>query len=108
MSCKELSQEELASTNGCGSSYWLVSWARLPKWLLKKFTRCCNFHDLDYQYQRDKDQADDNLYNCCMYDAFHSPWWQKWIKIIITEIMYSLVTSKISNVCYKKGAKDEG
>lgn len=107
MSCEELTKEELKNTNGCGSSYWLVSWIRLPRWLSESFFHCCNRHDLRYQRQEDKAFADDELYDCWMYNAFHSPWWQRGWKIKLAEIGYWCLNSRMSDVCYVKGGRDE-
>lgn len=96
----ELTEAELVTTNGCGSSHWALILFRIPKWVSKAFTRCCNFHDIDYQYQTGKADADDNLKNCMYYNAFHSPWYQKWVKLIIADLVYIAVTSKASNWAY--------
>ena len=103
--CKELTIEQLKNTNGCGSSYPLLWIFRIPKWMSRAFYRCCNRHDLSYQNQEGKNSADDELYNCWMYNAYHSPWWQKHFKIKIAEIGYAAITSKLSNTAYKFGKR---
>lgn len=38
--CEGLTQEQLSTTNGCGSSYWLAWIFRIPKFISKEFY-CC-------------------------------------------------------------------
>jgi len=102
ISCAELSEEQLKTTNGCGSSYWMAWIFRVPKWVSKSFFRCCNRHDIKYQSKVEKAIADDELYDCMYYSAFHGPLWQKNIKITFADLIYLCLNTKMSNVCFKK------
>ena len=107
MTCKELTKEELKCTNGCGSSYWLARLFRIPDFVSKAFTRCCNFHDRSYAKQENKNRADDELLDCWYYDAFHSPKWQRWWKLKLADLGYWAITSKLSDVCYRANLKTD-
>jgi len=101
MTCKGLTKEELKHTNGCGSSYWLARPFRIPDFVSKAFTRCCDFHDISYQNQEDKDRVDDELLDCWYYNAYHSPKGQRWWKLKLADLGYWAITSKLSGVCYR-------
>ncbi len=98
--CTELTKEELQSTNGCGSGHWALRVFRIPTWISKAFARCCNRHDLRYKNLEDKDRADDELYDCWYYNAWHSPWYQKVWKIRLAELGYWCIKSEMSNLSY--------
>jgi hypothetical protein len=98
--CKELTKSELRQTNGCGSSYWMARIFRIPKWISKHFTRCCNRHDLRYFNSYDKAFADDELYNCMYYNAFHSPRWQRWYKCKLADLTYWALSTRLATKCY--------
>ncbi len=105
--CRELTKRELKSTNGCGSSFVLAWPFRIPRWISKAFTRCCNRHDLRYQRRKDKAFADDELLDCMYYDAYHSNRWQKWYKLKLADFTYKCLNTKLSQKCYdaaKKGS----
>jgi len=103
--CVELTPEELKTTNGCGSSYWVAWIFRIPKWLSKAFFRCCNRHDLGYQKGltlEQKQRHDDELLDCMYYSAFHGPWYQKGIKLKIADIAYWCLSTWLSTKCFIK------
>jgi len=103
--CDELTPKQLKTTNGCGSSYWAVWIFRIPKWVSKAFFRCCNRHDIMYQYgmtKTDKEMADDEIYNCMYYSAYHGPWYQRWIKTKTADFVYWCLNTKLSQKCFKK------
>jgi len=108
MSCKELTPEQLKITNGCGSSYWAVWIFRIPKWVSKQFWRCCNRHDLHFQSGKSiiiKWSADDELYNCMYYSAYHSPPWQKYWKLKLADFIYKCLGTKLSMLCFIKATR---
>lgn len=97
-----LTPEQLATTNGCGSSYWLASMFRIPKWL--GFHDRCNTHDYAFSIGKtleEKYEADDELYNAMMYDSFHTKnKIMKAIKIQVTELTYYCLSTKLSDTCF--------
>ena len=100
-----LTKEQLKTTNGCGSSYFLARPFRIPKWISKSFFNCCNFHDVGYTNNTvliNKWEADDNLLNCMYYSAFHSSWWQKRIKLKVADFVYFCLSTKLSDKCFEK------
>ena len=101
MNCSPLTAAELKSTNGCGSSYLLLAWARIPF----LFRHCCDRHDLRYQRAEDKDRADDEMLDCMYYAAYHGPRWSRGLKLIVADLAYLAITSSLSNICYAKGAR---
>jgi len=89
--CKPLTPEELATTNGCGSSHSFYRFFRIPFF----FKKCCNRHDIRYQTlvtQEGKDFADDEWLNCMYYDAFHGWKWLRNAKLHIADLAYWGVT----------------
>jgi len=103
--CKDLTQEHLKLVNGCGSSFWLAYPFRIPKFISKDFWCACNCHDINYQNVStldDKYQADDKLYDDMYYSAFHSPIWQKYLKIKIADFVYWCLSTKLSQICFEK------
>ena len=109
--CPGLTDEQLKTTNGCGSSAWFARPFRLPKWLVGQKIHCaCNVHDLAYQditnttrlYKR---FADTQLYNAIVDDAMGSRWIMRHFKLAIAEIVYHALKSKISWWCWKAAKK---
>lgn len=103
--CEGISKEELKLSNGCGSSFWLAYVFRIPKWLSHAFFCCCSTHDILYQLGKtikEKHVADDTLYDCMMYSAFHSPPHQKKLKILLAELVYWALSTKLSDIAYQK------
>ena len=100
--CKDLTIEELKTTNGCGSSYWLAWVFRIPKFIWPGAYRCCNRHDLRYQNKEDKQRSDDELYDCWYYSAFHGPEYLRGFRLKIADLGYWALNTKLSNHCYKE------
>lgn len=103
--CKGLTQEQLNISNGCGSSFWLAYIFRIPKFISQEFYCCCNFHDVNFingTTIQEKQIADDKLYDCLYYSAYHSPNWQKWFKIKIADLVYWCLSTKLSDIAYEK------
>lgn len=102
-----LTPEQLATTNGCGSSFFFARPFRIPKWL--GFDRVCRTHDYSYSTGKtleEKYEADDELYNAMMYDSFHTKnKIMKAIKIQVTELTYYCLSTKLSDTCFMKAAK---
>lgn len=98
--CKDLTDNQMKLTNGCGSSYWLVWLFRVPKWLSEKMFCCCGCHDYQYLMQKDKEIADLELKACIYYNAFKSPKYQRWAKIKIANLIYWALNTKMSQKCY--------
>lgn len=108
MNCKELTPKQLKTTDGCGSSSWFARPFRIPRWASKAFFRCCNRHDIRYQTEdefEEKCRADDELLDCMYYNAYHSPWYQKWIKLKIADFVYWCLDTKISDWCFTAAKK---
>lgn len=108
MNCTEVTKEQLKTTNGCGSSAWFAWPFRIPRWISKAFFRCCNRHDIRYQVGTtiaNKWFADDELLDCMYYNAFHSPWWQRCIKIKVADLVYWCLGTTISKWCFKKAGR---
>lgn len=109
--CPGLTDEQLKTTNGCGSSAWFAKPFRLPKWLVdpKIHCACCN-HDIVYQDKAktspfQKSIADAQLYNAIVDDAMGSGWIAKNFKLAVAEIVYHALKSKISWWCWKAAKK---
>lgn len=102
----ELTPAEQKTVNGCGSSYWLASIFRIPSWASKKLTKCCDRHDIRYQHHENKQDADWELYNCMYYSAYHSPPWQKWIKIKLADLTFRCLNTELSQTCYREAKSD--
>lgn len=103
--CEGISKEELNTTNGCGSSFWLLWIFRIPKWVSYRIWCRCNCHDTKFSKGKtleDKYRADDNLYDGIYYDAFHSPPHQKKLKILLAELVYWALSTKLSDIAYQK------
>jgi hypothetical protein len=105
--CEGITDDELKTTNGCGSSYWLAWIFRIPKFISHNFFCCCAFHDLKFQHNNkieEKHKADDALYDCMYYSAYRSPIWQKWIKTKIADLTYWALSTKLSDICFLKAS----
>jgi len=103
--CKGLTQEQLNNTNGCGSSYWLAWIFRIPKFISYDIWCACNYHDYAYSNSKtlkEKEIADDKLYDAIYYSAFHSPNWQKPFKTLIADLVYWALSTKLSNLAFEK------
>ena len=103
--CKELTENERKTTNGCGSSYWLAWPFRIPKFVSKSFYCACCCHDIAYSKGRtieDKHRADDNLKDDMYYSAYRSNRFQKYIKLRVADLVYWCLSSKLSDKCFKK------
>lgn len=98
--CKDITPEQLKTTNGCGSSYWLAWIFRIPKWISKKLYCCCGCHDIQYQEMRDKEVSDLELRACVRHSALNGPWWQKWIKWKTGDLMFWALNTKLSMECF--------
>jgi len=103
--CSDITEEDLATTNGCGSSYWLVWVFRIPKFISKSLYCCCGCHDMQYQRQIDKVVVDLELIACVRNSALSSPCWQKHMKWIAGDLMYFALNTKLSQSCYRKVVK---
>ena len=99
-----LTPGQIATTNGCGSSYFLARPFRIPKWL--GFHCLCQIHDYAYSTGstlEEKYEADDELYNAMMYDSFHTKnKIMKAIKIQVTDATYWCLSTKLSDACFIK------
>ncbi len=104
--CREMTDLELQGTNGCGSSHWALFMFRIPEWLAPGFKRCCNRHDRRYQNAEDRAYADDELYDCWYYNAYHGPRWQRWYKLKIADIAYAAIC-KFGGIAISKYQKNE-
>lgn len=107
MTCRELTAAELVTTNGCGSSYWLARPFRIPRWISAAFFRCCNRHDIRYQFDTltiRKERADDELFDCMYYAAFHGPAWKRPILLALADLTYWCLGTWLSNLCFKVAA----
>ena len=103
MDCNELTKEELKTTNGCGSSYWVAWIFRIPKWLSRMFWRCCNRHDVKYQAGKSigtKQRADDELYDCMYYSAYHGPRWKRRLLLALADFTNWCLSTKLSDKCF--------
>ena len=104
--CKELTQEQLNQTNGCGSSFWLFWLLRIPKWFSQEFYCACCCHDLRFtngEALEQKYEADDKLYDDMYYSAFHDKSKiMKLIKLKVADITYYFLNTQLSNIAYKK------
>ena len=103
--CPELTEAQLSTTNGCGSSYPAAWIFRIPRWVSRAFFRCCNRHDIRYQLGvtlQHKWEADDELLDCMYYSAFHGPWYQKNAKLTLADFVYTCLRSRLSEKCFKK------
>jgi hypothetical protein len=104
--CKGITVEQLNTTNGCGSSFWLFWIFRIPKWFSKDFYCSCCCHDLKFQDKTKLDleykyQADDQLYDDMYYSAYHdNSVIKKWLKIKIADLTYSLLATEASELCW--------
>jgi len=105
MNCKGLTEKQMKAGNGCGSSYWLAWIFRIPKWVSKDFYCACQCHDAAYQAHKglfEKWQDDDMLLDNMYYSAFHSPWWQKWIKLKTADFVYWCLSTSLSDYCFQR------
>jgi hypothetical protein len=105
--CHELTSAELSTTNGCGSSYILARPFKIPRWVSNQFFRCCNRHDIIYQRESDttsKHFADDELYNCMYYAAFHGPAWKRPFLTRLADITYWCLNTWLSRICFSVAA----
>lgn len=102
MNCPSIiiTKRMLKNVNGCGSSFPPAYIFRIPKWVSRAFTKCCNMHDVRYQAQLKKELADDLLYNCMYYSAFQTTGLKRYIKIKIADFVYWCLNTKLSEMCY--------
>lgn len=91
--------------NGCGSSFILAWPFRIPKWVNKQFTTCCNRHDLYYMYQMPKDLADDILYNCWYEEAYQHKGLKRKLLCKLADFGYWCLNTKLSEMCYEAGKR---
>lgn len=98
-----LTQEQLKTTNGCGSSFFLARFFRIPKWVSSMFWKCCNRHDIRYQegmFLEEKQRADDELLDCMYYSAYHGKRWKRWFLLKIADITYWCLSTRLSDMCF--------
>ena len=103
MKCEGVTEKQMQAGNGCGSSYWLAWLFRIPKWVSHDFYCACQCHDAGYQAHKTllkKFMDDDLLFDNMYYSAFHSPGWQKWIKIKVADFVYWCLSTKLSDYCF--------
>jgi len=93
--------------NGCGSSYWLAAWARVPRWMSPGWNCCCDVHDLHYVEQAPKGMADKVLIDCLTEIADKSPWWQRPGKYAMIKIVKFALSTPLSKRCYKEAGKKQ-
>lgn len=103
--CPGITDEQLATTNGCGSSYWLFAWLRLPRWYSERLYCACCKHDLRYQDVESLDLrfkrfADIVLIKSAMKDAINSPSCIRWLKIAVVDLMRYFLSTKASEWCW--------
>lgn len=110
--CEGITDKQLQTTNGCGSSAWFAWVFRLPKWIIPHDIWCaCNCHDIIYQDATkvsllDKREADDMLYDAIYYSAYNGSIYLRDIKIVIAEIVYYCLNTWLSELCWNM-AKNE-
>ena len=108
--CSPLTSEQLKTTNGCGSSFWLARPFRVPKWISRQFWACCNRHDIRYQKGKNlaqKYQADDELYDCMYYSAYHGPRWKRWFLLKMADFTYWCLSTRLSFMCFNVSKSKE-
>lgn len=97
-----MTAEEKRNANGCGSSYWIVSWFRLPRFVSPTISSYCDCHDAMWKRQWPKETADRILYENIMRNSESSPWWQRWAKREFADIVKWALGTRLSQVCYAK------
>lgn len=104
--CKGISEEELKTTNGCGSSYWIAWLFRIPKWFSHEFYCACCKHDLKFQREvslQEKRKADTMLIQeLCDSARLDSNLIRARIKWFLIDIVIVLLDTKVSEWCFYK------
>ena len=109
--CSGISDADLATTNGCGSSYWLAWIFRIPKWFSHEFYCACAEHDLLYQegvFLHDKIFADNLLITKLYESAINDPnILRAWIKFIVVDVVAFALSTKLSELCFFKANQEQ-
>ncbi|MBF0414121.1 MAG: hypothetical protein HQK70_15630 [Desulfamplus sp.] len=104
--CYGISDADLATTNGCGSSYWLAWIFRIPKWFSHEFYCACAEHDILYQegvWLSDKIFADNLLISKLYESAINdNSFIRAEIKFLVIEIIAFALSTKLSELCFIK------
>lgn len=104
--CKGIPEEKLKTTNGCGSSYWLVWIFRIPKWFSKEFYCACCKHDIAYQeeYTLEVKRRIDALLISEMCSSANNDTnkIRACIKWTLIDIVVIFLDTKASEICFNK------
>lgn len=104
--CPGITEEEMKTTNGCGSSYWLAYIFRIPKWFSHPIWCACNKHDIKFQNCTTLDEkkiADLELIAAIEWDGYNDPRpFMRWLKLKIAEKVEWCLNTKLSERCFVK------
>lgn len=110
--CPGITEEQLKTTNGCGSSAWYAWIFRIPKWFSHDFWCYCNTHDIIYQDPAlrslvFKFRADDALINAMYDSAFLGSIWLRYPRYLIATLTWYALSTKVSEWCWYRAKRGQ-
>lgn len=109
--CPDITDKQLATTNGCGSSAWYAWIFRIPKWVSKDFYCACAEHDIMYQSSPlrgmiFKHYVDRKLYNTMYRAAYNEAnFIKRWVLLFCAKTTQAALNTKISLWCWYRAKR---